>query len=99
MKSGADRKYTVEFREAAVRQVIDGGRSIRQVARTLEMSSNTLATWVARARKGQALPKSGSAQPVSDLQAENARLRQANARLKLEKEILKNRPHIWPCRL
>ena len=27
MKSRPDRKYTIEFRDSAVRQVIDGGRS------------------------------------------------------------------------
>jgi transposase len=89
MKSGPDRKYTVEFREAAVKQVLDGKRSLRQVARALEMSDKTLANWVAKAKKGQPLVKRASTQPVSDLQAENARLRQENARLKLEKEILK----------
>jgi transposase-like protein len=31
MKAGPDRKYTAEFREAAVRQVRDGGRSVPQV--------------------------------------------------------------------
>jgi len=89
MKTGPDRKYTVEFREAAVRQVIDGGRSVPQVARSLEMSDKTLANWVMKARKGQPLLKRAPAQPVDDVQAENARLRQENARLKLEKEILK----------
>lgn len=33
-KSGPDRKYTEEFRRAAVAQVIQGGRSIPQVARS-----------------------------------------------------------------
>lgn len=89
MKTGPDRKYTVEFREAAVRQVIDGGRSVPQVARSLEMSDKTLANWVMKARKGQPLLKRAPAQPVDDVQAENARLRQENARLKLEKEIQK----------
>ncbi len=33
MKAGPVRKYTVEFRETAVKQVIDGGRGISAVAR------------------------------------------------------------------
>jgi transposase len=89
MKAGPDRKYTAEFREAAVRQVRDGGRSVPQVARSLEMSDKTLANWVSKAKRGQPLLKRAPAQPLPDLQAENARLRQENARLKLEREILK----------
>jgi transposase len=89
MKAGTDRKYTVEFRDAAVKQVNAGGRSMTAVARSLEMSGKTLANWVYRARKGQALVKRQPAQPVSELEAEVNRLRQENTRLKLEKEILK----------
>lgn len=89
MKAGPDRKYTVEFREAAVRQVLDGGRSMPQVARSLEMSDKTLANWVMKARKGQPLLKRAVAQPVDEVQSELSRLRQENARLKLEREILK----------
>ena len=89
MKAGTDRKYTVEFRDAAVKQVNAGGRSMTAVARSLEMSGKTLANWVYRARKGQALVKRQPAQPVSELEAEVSRLRQENTRLKLEKEILK----------
>ena len=89
MKAGIDRTYTLEFRDAAVKQVIDGARGISAVARSLEMSAKTLANWVYRARKGQALVKRQPAEPVSDLQAENSRLRQENSRLRVEKEILK----------
>ncbi|MEO7323073.1 MAG: transposase [Burkholderiales bacterium] len=38
MKVGTDRKYTPEFREAAIKQVTGGGRSMPSVARSLEMS-------------------------------------------------------------
>ena len=89
MKAGTDRKYTAEFRDAAVQQVNAGGRTMTAVARSLEMSNKTLANWVYRARKGQALVKRQPAQPVSELEAEVSRLRQENTRLKLEKEILK----------
>jgi transposase len=89
MKAGPDRRYTPEFRDAAVKQVMEGGRSLAAVARSLEMSSKSLANWVYRARKGQGLIKRAPAQPVSDLEAELSRLRQENAKLRLEKEILK----------
>lgn len=89
MKTGSDRTYTVEFRDAAVKQVIEGERSMSAVARSLEMSGKTLANWVYRARKGQALIKRERAQPTSELEAEVSRLRQENARLKVEREILK----------
>jgi len=89
MKAGPDRRYTPEFRDSAVKQVIEGGRSVAAVARSLEMSSKSLANWVYRARKGQELIKRASAQPVSELQAELSRLRQENAKLRLERDILK----------
>jgi transposase len=91
MKAGPDRRYTAEFRDSAVKQVIDGGRAIADVARSLEMSGKSLANWVYRARKGQELVKRAAALPASELEAELSRLRQENAKLKLEKEILKNR--------
>ena len=89
MKVGADRKYTPAFREAAIKQVVEGGRSMPSVARSLEMSSKTLANWVYRARHGEALLKRSPVKPVSELEAELTRLRQENARLRVEKDILK----------
>ena len=95
MKSGPDRKYTSAFRQAAVQQV-EAGRSVRSVARSLEMSPKTLSNWVYRARQGLALSKRKGAAPATDLEAEVSRLRAENARLKVEKEILKNRPRGLP---
>jgi transposase len=89
MKAVPKRAYTPEFRDAAVKQVVEGGRSIASVARSLEMSSKSLANWIYQARKGEALVKRAPAQPVSEMEAELSRLRQENAKLKLEKEILK----------
>ena len=89
MKAVPKRAYTAEFRDAAVKQVLEGGRSIASVARSLEMSSKSLANWVYHARKGEAIVKRALAQPVSEVEAELSRLRQENAKLKLEKEILK----------
>jgi transposase len=91
MKAVPKRAYTPEFRDAAVRQVLDEGRSIASVARSLEMSSKSLANWVYHARKGEAIVKRAPTQPMSELQAEMSRLRQENAKLKLEKEILATR--------
>lgn len=89
MKSGPDRRYTPEFRDAAVKQVIEGGRPVAAVARSLEMSNKSLANWVYRARRGQEIVKRAAAKPASELEAELNRLRQENAKLRVEKEILK----------
>ena len=36
MKTGFDRKYTAEFRDSAVKQVVEGGRGMAAVARSLD---------------------------------------------------------------
>ena len=39
-------KYSPEFREAAVREVIDNSRTIAEVARSLDVVEQTLGNWV-----------------------------------------------------
>ena len=82
----------VKFKSA----LTDGGRPIASVARSLEMSSKSLANWVYHARRGEAIVKRTLAQPVTEWQAEVSRLRQENAKLKLEREILKHLAPISP---
>jgi transposase-like protein len=40
-----NRRYTLEFQEAAVQQVLDSGKSINEVAGRLEMPARTLGNW------------------------------------------------------
>ena len=84
-----NRQYTREFQEAAVNQVLDGGRSVAEVPRSLEMSDKTLSNWVRRVRRGESLSRHGPTLEVTNAAAELSRLRTENAQLKLDKEILK----------
>ena len=47
------RTYTAQFREAAVRQVIELGRTATDVSRSLDISPKTLGNWVSRARRAR----------------------------------------------
>ena len=89
MQTIRNRQYTGEFQEAAVNQVIKGGRSIAEVAGSLEMPAKTLGNWVRRVRRGEGFSNGGGKTAVTDVQAELSRLRTENAQLKLDKEILK----------
>lgn len=88
------RSFTAEFREEAVRMVLQEQISVREAARRLEIHDATLANWVRAAREGK-MPRAvtGSAQrkaaSVSELEMELSKLRAENMRLKMEKEILK----------
>lgn len=84
------RAYTAEYREAAVRQVIDGGRGLADVARSLEISHKTLGNWVRLARAQKPLVKRELAPDPAAV--ELSRLRAENARLRMDNAIPKNRP-------
>jgi transposase len=79
-------KYPDEFKRQAASLVVDGGRSVRDVARELDVNHETLRNWVAAMRKERATPGG----PITaDERAELNRLRRQVAELELEKEILR----------
>ena len=83
-------KYTLEFKQEAVRQV-KAGRPAAVVAKTLGMPSASLTNWVRADAKGQ-LGVSTDGKPaavVSPEQAEIARLKAEVTRLKMERDIAK----------
>jgi transposase-like protein len=79
------RKFSPEFRDEAVKMVIDGNRSIAQVARELGVNPGTLGNWVAQYRKAHPVDE----EPLSV--SDRARLRELereNQELKMRNEFL-----------
>ncbi len=77
--------YTPEFKDEAVRLVIESGRPIAQVARELRINDGTLGNWGARYR--DANPVSESPLSISE-RARLAELERENRQLRLDNEFL-----------
>ena len=86
-RGGRPLKETAEFRAEAVRLVEAGGQSLRQVARDLGLSVETLRRWVLRARTDAGAGPPGAL--TTDERAELQRLRREVRTLQMEREILK----------
>ena len=83
-------KYTKEFREEAVRLVLEQKLTTPEAARRLAMSDKTLANWVFRARQGQLAGLGETRRPVTELEAEVSRLKRELAEARMERDIPKN---------
>ena len=85
-KGTTKRKYTREFREAAVQLVTTQKVSVAKAAADLGMPVNTLTVWVSQSRngKGRFAPPGGM-----DWEARARELEIENRRLKIERDILK----------
>ena len=81
------RSYTSEFKAETVRLVVDGGRSIAEVARDLELTESALRLWVRQSEvdAGRGKPGELTTQEREELQ----QLRREVKTLRLEREILK----------
>ena len=81
------RAYTKEFKAETVRLVVEGGRSIPEVARDLELTESALRAWVQQSEvdAGRGEPGELTTAEREELQ----RLRREVKTLRLEREILK----------
>jgi transposase len=82
------RRYDREFKENAV-SLVESGRSITEVARSLGVSTWSLGQWARRARGGQPLTQVSTLDAESAEQREMRRLRQENDYLRRQRDILK----------
>jgi transposase len=83
--SQSRRKFSPEYRDEAVKMVLDGPRPIAQVARDLGINEGTLGNWVATYRKAHPQEE----EPLT--MSERARLRELereNRELKMKNEFL-----------
>jgi transposase len=82
------RYFTTEFKQEAVKLVVDRGVSVSQAAKDLGLHVNVLRAWVrdAKANGSKAFPGRGVQRPDD---AELSRLRRELAKTRTERDILK----------
>ena len=80
--------YPKEFREDAVKLVIEKGYNCTEVGRRLGINHSNVSRWVRKYRNLQENTTLGGLSP-SEIEAENRRLRKENKRLLMEREILR----------
>jgi transposase len=80
------RQFSEEFKDGAVRLVLDEGKTIGAVSRELDLTASALANWVKQARADRTTGKSGL---MKEEREELARLRKENRELRIERDLLK----------
>jgi transposase len=86
-------RFTPEFKEEAVRQIVERGYSVAEVSSRLGVSSHSLYQWV-KAVKPDKTEK--QAAELIDAKSEILKLRAQLHRTEEERDILKNRPRGLP---
>jgi transposase len=81
------RSFTPEYKAEAVRQVLEEGKTVAQVARELGLTETALRTWVERAKADRGQGKPGAL--TSAEREELARLRKEVRQLQMERDFLK----------
>ncbi|MEO7134847.1 MAG: transposase [Vicinamibacterales bacterium] len=84
------RQFSEEFKEGAVRLVLNEGKTIGAVARELDLTASALSLWVHHARAERTKGKSGL---LKEEREELTRLRKENRELRIERDLLKK----WSC--
>src|SRR5574339_1215371 len=80
------RRFTDDFKQQAVRLVLDEGKSVTGVARELDLVPSALAQWVKHAQADRTKGRTGL---TTGEREELTRLRRENRILQEEREILK----------
>jgi transposase len=82
----ARRQFSEEFKDGAVRLVLDEGKTIGAVARELDLTASALGLWVKHAQAERSHGKTGLTKAERE---ELTTLRKENRVLREEREILK----------
>ena len=80
------RQFSEEFKDGAVRLVLDEGKTIGAVSRELDLTASALENWVKQARAERTQGKSGL---LKEEREELTRLRKENRELRIERDLLK----------
>jgi transposase len=89
MKGIPQGRYTKEFREEAVKMVLDGGISLPEAARRLSLPPSTLSNWVKAHKAGKLKDIGKNYRPLTEIEMELARVKKELAETKMERDLLK----------
>jgi transposase len=84
------RKFDQDFKDGAVRIVLESGRPVAEIARELDVHEGTLGNWVNKVKAQQ--------QPGALRESERDelnRLRKENAELRMQRDVLKRSVVLW----
>lgn len=84
------RKFDPEFKEGAVRLVLDTGRPIAVIAREIDVHPGTLGNWVEKARDAER-PETVSGSERDEL----IKLRREVHELRMQRDVLKRSVVLW----
>ena len=82
-------RYTKEFREEAVKMVMEERISLPEGARRLSLPPSTLATWVKQFKAGRLGEVGKTYRPLTEIEMDLARTKRELAEVKMERDILK----------
>ncbi len=89
MKRVPQGKYTREFRQEAVKMIIEEKLSFPEAGRRLSLPPSTLATWVKAFKAGRLGEVGKTYRPLTELEMELARTKKELVEVKMERDILK----------
>ena len=95
------RQYSTELKARSVRTVLESGRPIAQVAKDLDVGSESLRMWVRQAQADAGtrrdLATSGDLEELRRLRSENRELRKANENLEGRERVFRGRARQDPA--
>ncbi len=89
MKRVPQGRYTREFREEAVKVVMEEKLSLPEAGRRLSLPPSTLGYWVKLHKAGKLGDVGKTYRPLTDVEMELARTKKELAVVKMERDILK----------
>jgi transposase len=89
MKGIPQGRYTQEFRQEAVKLVIEEKLSWSKAARRLSLPASTLGNWVKAYQDGKLGTIGKTYRPLTEIEMELARMKKENIELRMERDILK----------
>ena len=89
MKRGPQGRYTKEFREEAVKLVMEEKLSLPEAARRVSLPPSTLGNWVKAYKEGRLGEVGKTYRSLTEIEMELARTKKELADVKMERDILK----------